>query len=306
LEVVDLAPKDQAPNNTKQIKINWVTKDLSTGKYNLTAEVISDEDEDSTNNIATTTIDVTVFDVAIINVEVSPNVVLAGDLLNVTVVVENKGPALAEPLITVWLTNATATKEGPDSKSVSIQGAIEHTASFSPWNASARDFSPGIYTLSAKAVLPGEPLAVQDDNDFTYGEVTLGASLISISATPENITVGSSTTINGSITPLRQNVNVTIHHRVNGNDTWSTLETVTTDENGIYSYQWTPETTGTHEVMASWEGDSEALPSESETLNLIVNPATPILLYALAAVAVAATIIGVAIYFLKFRKPKSV
>ncbi len=153
--------------------------------------------------------------------------------------------------------------------------------------------------------MTGEPAAAQLNNQFPFGEITLGASLITISATPEDITYGSSTTINGSITPLSRNVDVTLHHRAGGNDTWSVLEVVTTDENGTYSYAWTPAATGTFQIKASWEGDSKALPSESETLTIIVGPAAPILLYALAGVAAAATIIGVAIYFLKIRKPKS-
>jgi len=305
VKVADLAPLDQAPNNTKQITINWVTKDLSTSKYNITAQVILDGDEDLTNNKASpVTIEATVFDVAITNVEVSPAVVLAGSLLDVTVVVKNKGSVDASPLISLWITNATHTLEGPDSKIISLKNGTEKTETFTPWNASARGFSPGIYTLSAKAELIGEPSAMQEDNEFIYGEITLGASLISIFATPEKITLGSSINLNGSITPLRWNVNVTIHHRVSGNDTWGVLTIVTTDDNGTYSYLWTPEAAGTYEVIASWEGDNNSLPSESETVTIIVSPATPILLYALVAVAAVVVVIVVAIYFTKIRKPK--
>ncbi len=260
-----------------------------------------------TNNINSTTIDITVVDVAVTNVTVSPTRVLAGGLLNVTVAVENKGTGLANPLITIELTDDTGqTKELASNSHVVIENGTKETVLFTYLNATKIDFSPGIYNLSAMVTLDDEPSAVQENNYLTYGEITLGASLISISATREEIPLGSSTIINGSITPLRRNKTVTIHYRVSGSDTWSILKTViTNNETGIYSYEWTPEATGTYEVKASWEGDNNTLPSESETLTLIVNPTTPILLYALAAVAAAAAIIVVAIYFLKIRKPKA-
>ena len=304
-EVADLPPADQAPYNTRTISMIWPTGVLPEGGYyNVTVEAALYGDQDLTNNKNSTTVYINKGDVAITNVEASPTVALAGSLLNVTVVVKNEGTGPANPLITIELTNATGPMEMDSKSNIFVENATEKSVLFRDWNASAHGFSPGNYTLSAKL----KPVPYEfdlADNNFTYGEITLGASLVSISATPESITLGSSTTINGSITPLRRNVNATIHHRVSGNDTWSILEIVITNDNGTYSYDWKPEATGTYEVMVGWEGDNKALSSKSETLTIIVNPAAPILLYALAAVAVAVIIIVVAIYFLKIRKPKS-
>jgi len=80
---------------------------------------------------------------------------------------------------------------------------------------------------------------------------------------------------------------------------------VTTDENSTYLYDWTPEETGTYEVIASWEGDENTLPSESEILTIKVKEApSNIVLYAAAVVAIIIMAATIGVYFLKVRKQK--
>ena len=305
-EVADLAPLRE--KTLDPIALN--TTSISAGEYNITAMAILVGDENSTNNKATTTIDVNVANLAITNVIVSPTTVLAGDLLNVSVTVKNEGtvaPSVA-PRVLIYFTNAThSDMQITDFSIGELESGTEKTK-WKTWDATKADISPGTYTLSAEV----SPITVAadiiesdlEDNTYTYGNVTVGASLISISANPASTTVGSSTTINGTITPVRPNVNVTIHYRLIGNETWNTLETVTTNENSTYSYNWKLETVGTYEVKTSWEGDNDTLPGESETLTITVNPAQPnVFLYVLAAVAII-TMAATAIYLLKFRKPK--
>ena len=315
-EVTDLAPLDET---TPSPPIYWNTMGLSAGKYTITAEAILDGDENSTNNKATTPMDVSVADLAITNVTVSSTTVLAGDLLNVSVTVKNEGTANSTELaVYIYLTNSTSSDiRIIDFGIDSLESGTERTQSGS-CNATKyrwteidpltnqpveKRISPGTYTLSAYV----EPIKLEsdlEDNTYTYGSVTVGASLISIYANPETVTLGSTTTINGSITPARPNVSVTLQYRLSGSETWNSLETVTTDENSAYACDWKPETTGTYEVMASWEGDNDALPSESEILTLIVNPAQPnVFLYVVAAVAII-VMAATAIYLLRFRKSK--
>jgi len=110
------------------------------------------------------------------------------------------------------------------------------------------------------------------DNEGAGDKVTIKklSSTISISASSRIIIVGNSTTINGSISPIRVEVNVTIHYRLSG-ENWSALENVTTGVDGRYSYEWTPNATGTYEVKASWQGDAITLPAESDVEDVIVN-----------------------------------
>jgi len=261
-------------------------------------------------------------DVAITNVTASPTTVLAGNLLNVSVTVKNEGTVTPTdaPTVKIYFTNATHLNIPIiDFNVVGLENGTERTESRS-WNATEFSFywgavesriSPGTYTLSAEVSsieVGGLVESDLEDNVFPRGHippinVTVGASLISISVNPATVTLGSSTAIKGSITPTRSDVSVTIKYRLSGEEGWSTIKTVTTDEKSAYSCNWKPETTGTYEVMASWEGDNNALPSESEILTINVEAASPIILYVVAAVAmiIAAAIV---IYFLRFRKPK--
>jgi hypothetical protein len=81
---------------------------------------------------------------------------------------------------------------------------------------------------------------------------------------------------------------------------------VTTDENSTYSYDWTPQSVGTYEVKASWEGDMYTLPSESGILTIVVSSTSPSVFLYVVAAAAAIVIVATAIYLLKFRKPKPV
>ena len=96
---------------------------------------------------------------------------------------------------------------------------------------------------------------------------------------------------------------MTIRYRVSGETTWNTIENVTTDENSQYSYTWTPEDVGTYEVQALWEGDEDTLLDESDIKTVDVQAVqTPIILYALAGIAVVIVVAAIAIYFLRIRK----
>jgi len=174
-----------------------------------------------------------------------------------------------------------------------------------------------------KVIIDGTPLSTEDrtitENGthysiyFTYSlgihEVrvtsrTLIISIISIALSSASITVESSVTISGGIGPVRSGATVTIQYRKSGG-TWTTLDTVTTDQNGNYSYTWTPETAGTYEVKASWEGDQNTEGDESNVKTVTVKGAEGIDPYIIVGVVVAIIVIAaVVVYFVKIRKPE--
>ncbi len=96
---------------------------------------------------------------------------------------------------------------------------------------------------------------------------------------------------------------MTIWHKLAEDETWEILETLATDENSTYIYDWRPEDTGTHQLKATWLGDNMTLPDESNVLEITVRQAQLGLeLYIVAGIAIVA-VAAVAVYFLKFRKP---
>jgi len=132
-------------------------------------------------------------------------------------------------------------------------------------------------------------------------------STISIALSEDSIPRGSSVTLSGNVTAadntMRENVNVTIQSRKKGDEEWALIGNTTTDSNGIYSYDWKPNATGTYDVKASWEGDEETLGDESDvqTLKVKGEPGFPLWIVIVAVVAII-VIAAVAVYFVKFRK----
>jgi len=127
---------------------------------------------------------------------------------------------------------------------------------------------------------------------------------ISITLSSTSLAKGDTVTISGAIDPVRSGVNVEIMYQLEGDETWTSLTDVTT-QNGNYSYSWAPTETGTYKVKARWEGDETTLGAESDVLTLKVKGAEgidPTII--VAAVAVIVIIAAVVIYFVRFRKPE--
>lgn len=101
------------------------------------------------------------------------------------------------------------------------------------------------------------------------------SSTISIFASMTTASLGENITISGFITPIREGAKVNIWHRLLGDETWSSLTNVTTDENSQYSHIWMVSETGTYEVKASWMGDERTLPAESSIITIIVLQTPP-------------------------------
>jgi hypothetical protein len=104
-------------------------------------------------------------------------------------------------------------------------------------------------------------------------------SIISVQVSTARVTIGRSTNISGSITPVLAGVNITVYYTliavlnrfdslvsIQGN--WTPLATVATDENGIYSCEWAPSELGSYQLKANWTGDQNTQPTESSNITL--------------------------------------
>lgn len=76
-------------------------------------------------------------------------------------------------------------------------------------------------------------------------------SSINISISPTTINIGENVSIGGFIIPAQEDVFVTILCKSHEETEWSMLKTAKTDENGAYSYMWTPEKTGKYYLKSS-------------------------------------------------------
>jgi len=96
-----------------------------------------------------------------------------------------------------------------------------------------------------------------------YYTIRPATSLITINLSKDLVVIGSNVTIDGTITPIRKGVEVTIHYRFVG-FLWENLSTPITDDDGRYTYTWSPDESGTFEFYASWPGDNFILGDESD------------------------------------------
>lgn len=115
---------------------------------------------------------------------------------------------------------------------------------------------PKSYNVSL-IVVDNEGLS--NTTERTINVIKISANL-SITANPSTFTLRQNTTLNGSISPARAQINVTI---------WSKsviLANVTTDEYGNYSFNWNPSAIGAYTIKANWTGDEYTFPSETTPL----------------------------------------
>lgn len=167
-------------------------------------------------------------------------------------------------------------------------------------------------TYEVKASWGGDDITESGESEVKTVVVDKIGSTLSLVLSADTLTLGSNVTISGQISPVREGVTVTILYRVAGG-TWDTLAPVVTDSNGYYTYVWTPSTVEMYNVKATWPGDIYTLSDESDSLTVIVEEAPPpppppipldSLLYVAAGIGVIFAL-GLAVYFLKFRKPKT-
>jgi len=285
---------------SKTINFTWNTPaNIALKTYTIKADVPLIEGENPDDNTKTTQVTIAIHDITVVSVTPSKTEVVVGESLNVTVVVKNQGN-FTEPSFSVTAKYGDNTIGTP----INVNNLAKEqtkTVTFT-WNTTG--VSPGTYKIKASAsTVPDEDDTtnnIQEDDTVT---VKL-RSTVSISTTPNTVTVGDKVTISGSIDPKRAEVTVMIRYRIQGTHTWNDLPATQTNVNSQYSYTWTPSAAGTYEVKASWEGDENTQPNESTIFIIKVNEApTGVPLYLIAAAgAIVIIAIGIAAYSLKRKK----
>jgi hypothetical protein len=160
-----------------------------------------------------------------------------------------------------------------------------------------------VYELNATWLGDPNTLPASETGTLTVNK-TIPTITIDVQPTP--VTLGSNVTLNVTISPtfLGANININIQYRLQGDANWTALTIVQTDSQGQYSYLWKPDKAGTYELRASWSGDQNTNPAESEPKTVIVGvQPTEAIPYVVAGV-ITIIIVAAAIYFVKIRKPK--
>jgi hypothetical protein len=114
-------------------------------------------------------------------------------------------------------------------------------------------------------------------------------SLITVMLTPAEIVIGNQVIISGTVknetgaTPI-PNAEVTIEYSREPLPVFIYLATVTTNENGEYSYSWIPQATGQYTIKVSWKGDY-GHEGASNTATLTVEKASSLIALTLSSYA---------------------
>ncbi len=245
--------------------------------------------------------------VAIASVAPYPTTVITGSLLLVNVTVTNEGNMSEAFNVTVYYDSSVVGRKNV----TSLASGTNRILTFE-WTTTG--VPGGNYILKARAsILIGEKYTA--DNERTAdSEVIVKklSSVVSISVNPTSVTVGLNITINGNISPVRVNVNVTIEYRPT-HENWIGLAATTTNSESKYSYDWTTTEPGNYKIRTSWKGDDKTLANVSNVLSVTIKdvedvptdeePTTSIHLYAVAT-AVIIIVLATSVFILKVRRQK--
>jgi len=260
------------------------------GKYEVVLNVTDDEE---LWDIETKNVTVSIHNIGIAALTATPNSVRIGQQVTISITAINKGNFTETFNIAVYyddtaIESTTATNLAPeasDTKTIL-------------WNTTG--INPDTYNLKAIAATVTGETETNDNTLIVENAVSIQKldSQLSISASPSTFTLGTTTTINGTINPVRQGATITIHYKLVDEQTWKTIGTATTNAQGQYTIDWKPTEAGTYEVKASWQGDTTTFPSESTPETTTVQePPTTTWLYMGAAVIVIA--VAAAFYLLR-------
>jgi hypothetical protein len=89
---------------------------------------------------------------------------------------------------------------------------------------------------------------------------------------PQEKIVGENVIINGTISPEKIGVEVTIYFRNQGMIDWHNLTIITSNNESHYAYTWIPDETGYFEFYTSWSGDNSTLGAESTRASIQIKP----------------------------------
>ncbi len=175
------------------VSVVWNTTSATEGDYTISAYArpVPGEVDTTDNTFVNGEVRITsiIHDVAVINVTPSANVVLAGESVNITTTVKNKGTETETFSVTTYYgDNTIETKPVTD-----LAPDAEEVITFT-WNTTG--VAGGNYTIKAMAELPGEVNVA--DNTFVDGDVRVevhDVAVTSITVSPETGEIGENITI---------------------------------------------------------------------------------------------------------------
>lgn len=132
----------------------------------------------------------------------------------------------------------------------------------------------------------GPPPKPSDESELGIWDISKVASTITVNVDSANIVIGGHVTISGQVsnetgnTPVSQ-VEVTLESAYGPLPAFTTIGKVMTDENGEYTFAYTPSAAGNYTIKASWNGDFEHEKAENTT-GLTVNKASSVITLALS------------------------
>ncbi|NWF87468.1 Ig-like domain repeat protein [Candidatus Bathyarchaeota archaeon] len=140
-------------------------------------------------------------------------------------------------------------------------------------------------------------ITLENSEQWAPGQVsasynTLASSTLSLTISPTYLIQGSTVTLSGQLTPILQNVTITIYIKVNYSP-WIALDTVTTNNEGHFTYIWNTDVAGLCYVRASWSGNDLYAGADSPIQAVTVLSMFFILLLTMTAILVGA---GIAIF----------
>jgi len=138
-------------------------------------------------------------------------------------------------------------------------------------------------------------ITLENCEQTTYGQVstsykTLTSSTISLTISPTFLIQGNTITLSGQLSPPLQNKTVTIYIKIN-NSPWIVLDTITTNQNGYFTYSWNTEDAGICYVRSSWSGNNDYAGADSTIQTVTVLSTFFVLLLAITAILVCMGII---------------
>lgn len=272
---------------------------LTTGTFTVNVTVT---DSEGLTNSTTRTVTVRIHDIAITSLTATPSTVRMGETVTIHIIADNNGNFTESFSITAYCHYA-ATDTVIETRSITNLVGGDSQLLTILWN--TVDTAPNTYTIKTEtSVIPGETRT--EDNTLTDVIVTLQKKISSlpIDASSTTVTMGSSTTISGTLTPTLQGKTIILQYRLVG-QSWNTLSTMTTDAQSSYQFTWTPTSAGTYEIQAMWQGDANTEACQSEVQTITVKEAEaqgiPTEYIAIALILVF-IIVVIAVYFLRVRK----
>jgi len=106
-------------------------------------------------------------------------------------------------------------------------------------------------------------------------------SSLSLGVSPASISLGSSATVSGVITPtqpspgIQAGTSVLLAYSSDGGNNWSVFVITQTDGSGTYSVVWFPPYSGTYQLKASWAGNENYAGATSTAATLTVTGSRP-------------------------------